>query len=54
MEDMEFVTYKSNKIWNSLVQVVPCSAQTVKQNTNVAAEVCKVVIERASDLTVKP
>ena len=36
-----------------LEQVETCSAQTVNQNINVAAEVCKVVIKRTSGLTVK-
>ena len=34
------------------MQVAACSMQTVNQNTNVAAEVCKVARKRTSGLTV--
>ena len=34
------------------MQVATCSTQTVNQNTNVPAEVCKVPIKRTSGLTV--
>ena len=35
-----------------LIQGATCSAQTANQNTNVAVEVCKVVIKRTISLTV--
>ena len=37
---------------NLLVQDATCSIQAVNQNTNVAVEVCKVLIKRTSSLTV--
>ena len=41
-----------NELSDLLAQVATCSTQTVNQNTNVAAEVCKVPIKRTSGLTV--
>ena len=42
-----------NELSNLLAQIATCSTQTVNQNTNVAAEVCKVPIKRTFGLTVK-
>jgi len=41
-----------NELSDLLAQVATCSTQTVNQNTNVVAEVCKVPIKRTSGLTV--
>ena len=42
-----------NELSNLLALVATCSTQTVNQNTNVPAEVCKVPIKRTCGLTVK-
>ena len=41
-----------NELSNLLALVATCSTQTVNQNTNVPAEVCKVPIKRTCGLTV--
>ena len=41
-----------NELSNLLAPVATCSTQTVNQNTNVPAEVCKVPIKRKCGLTV--
>ena len=43
-----------NELSNLLALVATCSTQTVNQNTNVPAEVCKVPIKRTCGLTVRP
>ena len=42
----------TNELSTLLAQVATCSTQTVNQNTNVPAEVCKVPIKRTSGLIV--